>query len=426
MDFRKFENKIDVSDWLVETDNGYAPIKTIGKTVPYKVFEIKTNLGKRLRCADTHILFDSEWDEIYAKDLNKDTRPDKVQTVDGVETIESVVETCDVENMFDLEVDSNEHRYYTNGLLSHNSIFLCNDAANFMRAGKNVLFVTCEMSDKKVIKRIGANVLDIDLKDYDSISNDDERMGKRLQEFRRKQLIPLGRLFIKEYPTSCCTTIDLENHIKQIEDTEGFKIHVVVIDYINIMRNYRNPNSENTYMNIKQIAEDLRAIATRRNCLILTATQSTRSAFDSSDITLSQVAESMGLVATADTVYGIIQDDEQKMNYEYFLKMLKIRDGFGKNSKMKLNIDYPKMRLTEDGMIINEDGSSSLSDSKPTTKIKTKKIEPVKKIEPNRDKWETHKDVDENFGGGRIKVRDIRELKKEKKSGEPSQGDMPF
>jgi len=153
-----------------------------------------------------------------------------------------------------------------------NSIFLCNDAANFMKAGKNVLFVTCEMSDKKVIKRIGANVLDIDMKDYDSISNDDERMGKRLQEFRRKQLIPLGRLFIKEYPTSCCTTIDLENHIKQIEDTEGFKIHVVVIDYINIMRNYRNPNSENTYMNIKQIAEDLRAIATRRNCLILTAT----------------------------------------------------------------------------------------------------------------------------------------------------------
>ena len=75
-------------------------------------------------------------------------------------------------------------------------------------------------------------------------------------------------------------------------------------------------------MNIKQIAEDLRAIATRRNCLILTATQSTRSAFDSSDITLSQVAESMGLVATSDTVYGIIQDDEQK-KYD---KIIEARD----------------------------------------------------------------------------------------------------
>lgn len=177
-------------------------------------------------------------------------------------------------------------------------------------------------------------------------------------------------------------------------------------------------------MNIKQIAEDLRAIATRRNCLILTATQSTRSAFDSSDITLSQVAESMGLVATSDTVYGIIQDDEQKMNNEYFLKMLKIRDGFGKNSKMGLDIEYRKMRLNENGIIINEDGSSSVPDSKPTTKIKTKKVEPMKKIEPNKDKWEN--DTDENFGGGKIKVRDIRELKKEKKAGEPTQGDMPF
>ena len=87
------------------------------------------------------------------------------------------------------------------------------------------------------------------------------------------------------------------------------KVGAVVIDYINILANYRNQNTENTYMKIKQIAEDLRAMGIRNDWLIVTATQITRNGYNSSDISMTDVAESAGLSHTADVMLGIIQDD---------------------------------------------------------------------------------------------------------------------
>lgn len=365
--YRKFVEKFDVSDWEIKTDNGYRPIKAIGMTVPYEVWEVKTENGRTLRCADTHILFDTEFDEVFAKDLNKDSRPDYIQTESGVELVSSVTNTGDVENMYDIEVDDDFHRYYTNGFLSHNSIFLCNDAVSFVRSGKNVLFITCEMSAKKVIKRMGANMFDINIDMYDRESVDIDGMAKKISDIRQKQILPMGRMFIREYPTSCCTTIDVENYIKHIQEVEGFKVDVVVIDYINIMANYRNMNSEDTYNKIKQISEDLRAIAVRQECLIVTATQSNRGAFDSEDITMSGIAESAGLIYTADTIYGIIQTPDMRTEQRYMLKILKIRDGMGKNDRIEMNINYRKMRIEETGMIMKDGASSmvALADATP-------------------------------------------------------------
>lgn len=420
MSEKKFVDKIDVRDWLVETDDGFKPVKTIGKTIPYNVWNIKTHTGKTLDCADTHVLFNGKWREVLAKDLVKGES--KLRTVNGLETVTEVRKTDRVENMYDLEVDDDKHRYITNGFVSHNSIFLCNDAANFIKMGKNVAFITLEMSEKKVIKRIGANLLDIPISKYDTLSNDRDYMVKRITEFRRKQLTPLGRLFIKEYPTGCCTTIDIENYIRQLEETHGIKIHAVVIDYINIMRNHRNSNSENTYITIKQLAEDLRAVAVKMNLLVITATQSTRTAFDSNDIVLSQVSESMGLVATSDTVYGIIQDNELKINNEYFLKMLKIRDGFGKNNKLKLNIDYSRQRLTETGVWIHEDGTvNDINEQKPTKVIKVKQQGFGKRRSDNADDGE---DAFGSVGIHKLTPQDMRRYKEQQE--EISQSDLDF
>jgi hypothetical protein len=106
-------------------------------------------------------------------------------------------------------------------------------------------------------------------------------------------------------------------------------------------------------MKIKQIAEDLRAMGIRNNWLVVTATQITRNAYNSSDISMGDVAESAGLSHTADIMLGIIQDDLMKANLEYWLKILKIRDGEGKGVKCKLNIDYSYMRLIETDQISN-------------------------------------------------------------------------
>lgn len=232
------------------------------------------------------------------------------------------------------------------------SIWLANDAANFVRMGHNVVFITAEMSAQKVLKRIGANLLDINMMEYDQKSANRDFIKRKLERVSRG-LLPPGKLFIKEFPTSQATVLDIESYLKDLEEVQDHKVNVLVVDYINILSNYRNPNTENTYMKIKQIAEDLRALAVKREMLVISATQLNRGAWDSTEIKMENIAESAGLAHTVDVMYALIQDSMMHANREYWLKVLKIRDGQGKGSRCRFNINYDFMRLTETDDITN-------------------------------------------------------------------------
>jgi hypothetical protein len=106
-------------------------------------------------------------------------------------------------------------------------------------------------------------------------------------------------------------------------------------------------------MKIKQIAEDLRAMAVRNEWVVITATQINRGGYDSTELNMGHIAESAGLSHTADVIYGIIQDATMQMNLEYFLKLLKVRNGSGKNSRCLYKINYKHMRLSETDTVIN-------------------------------------------------------------------------
>ncbi len=232
------------------------------------------------------------------------------------------------------------------------SIFLANDAAHYVKMGVNTAIITAEMSAYKFMRRVGSNLLTIPMNEYEEKSKNVDFIRRKLETVG-DGLTPPGQLFVKQFPTSQATVPDIEAYLKQIEEERKIKLGAIVIDYINILANYRNPNSENTYLKIKQIAEDLRAMGVRNGWLIVTATQITRSGYNSSDIGMGDVAESAGLSHTADVMLGIIQDDIMRASYEYWLKVLKIRDGEGKGMKCKLNINYNYMRLTETDEITN-------------------------------------------------------------------------
>lgn len=115
---RKFIETLDASDWLVETDTGWEEIDSSNKTIKYQVYEVILENGQSLRCADTHIFFDENLNEIYAKDCENAV----LYTKDGSQKVLSVNKTDIYEHMYDLSVKSENHRYYTNDILSHNSI----------------------------------------------------------------------------------------------------------------------------------------------------------------------------------------------------------------------------------------------------------------------------------------------------------------
>lgn len=227
------------------------------------------------------------------------------------------------------------------------SLWLSNIGAEAIKSGHNVAIISLEMSDRKYIKRIGANILNTKMNEYDALAENSELLKKKLSTLAYSNLRLPGRFFIKEFPTSQASVIDIESYLKKVEETHNIKFKIVIIDYINIMKNWRNPNSENTYMKIKQIAEDLRGIATSNEWSIITATQTKQSEFDSSDLTISSTSESSGLVATVDGMFGIIQDPIMYANKEYKLKILANRDDGYKNAHQMFDVDYNYMRIRE-------------------------------------------------------------------------------
>ena len=236
------------------------------------------------------------------------------------------------------------------------SMWLCNLACQGVRQGYNVAYISLEMADSKIVKRLGCNMLNITSREYDSASEDLSFIKRKLSSISSDTLSVPGAMKVKEFPTSTASVTDVENWLKRMEERKSIKFKLVVIDYIGIMRNWRNPNSENSYMKIKQIAEDLRAMAMRNGWCVVTASQFNRGAYNTNDVVLEQIAESAALIHTVDGLFGIIQDEMMYMNSEYFLKTLANREEGFKNSKKRFTISYDYMRIMEDenSEIINQ------------------------------------------------------------------------
>lgn len=233
------------------------------------------------------------------------------------------------------------------------SLWMQNLCAASVKMGENNLYISLELEEEMIHNRIGSNLFGIPSISYERQAEDVDKMRDIMMNFRKTSIPAPGALIVKTFPTSTLSVLDLEAFILKTEEQlsyEGnpFKFKNVFVDYINIMRNWRNENSENTYMKIKQIAEDLKAMGKKGNWAIITATQTNRTGVqDDSDISSSQVAESMGINATVDLLMGIIQSAPMKANGIYQLKCLLDRVINKADTKKEYTVDWNFMRIVE-------------------------------------------------------------------------------
>lgn len=233
------------------------------------------------------------------------------------------------------------------------SLWLQNICAQSILNGDDCAYVTLELPEPMIMQRIGSNLFNIPALDYKYVSEDENLMKQKIQMFINGGLKPRGQLWVKSFPTSTMTANDLEACLLKEEERRStpekpFKFKKVFVDYLNIMKNWRNPNSENTYLKIKNIAEDTKAIAINNNWAIFTATQTNRSAFGASDMNVTDISESVGLNATVDAMFGIIADQIMKAQGVYNLKSLLNRVKDTANTGKKFILDRTYLRITED------------------------------------------------------------------------------
>jgi len=223
------------------------------------------------------------------------------------------------------------------------SLFMCHCAASNLLHGLNVLYITLEMAEEKIAERIDANLLDTSLDELKLIPKD--VFQKKLDRIRKKTD---GKLIVKEYPTACAGSANFRHLLNELKIKKSFTPDIIYIDYLNICMSSRMKHGANvnSYTYVKAIAEELRGLAVEYNVPIVSATQTTRSGYSSSDLGLEDTSESFGLPATADFMFGLQSNEELEQQGQIMVKQLKNRySDPGTIRRFIVGIDRSKMRL---------------------------------------------------------------------------------
>ena len=223
------------------------------------------------------------------------------------------------------------------------SLFMCHIASSCLLQGKNVLYVTMEMAEEKIAERIDANLLDISLNDLQDLPK--EMYDRKIKRVRDKTK---GKLIIKEYPTASAHVGHLRHLLQELSLKKDFVPDMMFIDYLNICASSRvRPGGQvNTYSYVKSIAEEMRGLAVEFDVPIMSATQTNRTGFVSTDIGLEDTSESFGLPATAAFMFAVMSTEELQELDQIMIKQLKNRyNDPTYNRRFVLGIDRAKMRL---------------------------------------------------------------------------------
>ena len=224
------------------------------------------------------------------------------------------------------------------------SLFMCHMASAVLLQGRNVLYITLEMAEEKIAERIDANLLDVPIQ---QLSDPLFSKGKYKSKIEKLQDKTQGRLVIKEYPTASAHVNHFKSLLNELSLKRGFHPEIIFVDYLNICASSRYKNNiVNSYTYVKAIAEELRGLAGEFNVPIVSATQTTRSGYGSSDVELTDTSESFGLPATADLMFALIATEDLEAMNQIMVKQLKNRyNDPTVNKRFVLGIDRAKMRL---------------------------------------------------------------------------------
>lgn len=226
------------------------------------------------------------------------------------------------------------------------SLFMCHCAANALMQGRNVLYITMEMAEERIAERIDANLLNVPLDQLEYLPK--PIMTTKVNEIANKTN---GKLIIKEYPTGQANTSHFRALLNELKLKKNFVPDIIFIDYLNICASARMKamgGSINSYTYIKAIAEEIRGLAVEFNVPIMSATQTTRSGYTSSDPGLEDTSESFGLPATADLMFALISNDELAAQGQILVKQLKNRyNDPNMHKRFVIKVDRSKMRLED-------------------------------------------------------------------------------
>ncbi|HRR49668.1 MAG TPA: DnaB-like helicase C-terminal domain-containing protein [Bacteroidales bacterium] len=317
------KNYYHVDEYKVYTDIGFIDIDYIIETIPFRKMLVLFESGIEIECADNHVFITSDDEEIFARDVFSGCR---IKGIDCIETVFDVFDTGENVEMYDISLP-HHHKFYTGGVLSHNSNTLANIGARQVLHGHNVFLCTLEMSEDAFAQRFDSIFSKLDINKMYTLESMKGQLISRLRKIK-SETPDRGKLIIKQFPTGEASVQDIKRLIREWI-IRGIKPDIIYLDYINIMKPTYS-SKDNLYSDVKRIAEECRAMSFQFECPVVSVSQLNRegSMIAFNEVDFVYIAESMGVPATADfmAIYGI---DDEKLIYESELhyKIVKNRIG---------------------------------------------------------------------------------------------------
>ena len=237
------------------------------------------------------------------------------------------------------------------------TLYMTDWASFLIQEGYDVLYITLEMPEEKIAQRIDANLMNMQISDLEICPK--ENFNNAIDKLKSKTV---GRLVIKEYPSSSFTALTLKSLLKELKVKKNFKPKIIMVDYLNLVTSYNIGKSIDSYASVKAASEELRSLALEGGYIICSPTQTNREGQDSEEFTMKEISESIGLAFTADMIFGMTQTEEMAKQSLMRIKQLKNRWGdlFNPNSFL-VSTNKGKMQLSDYDDITKMTQKSKLS-----------------------------------------------------------------
>ena len=326
--------------FVVNSPDGWVPVLDCVEKLKDELYTFVFESGKTITASHDHLYQKPDLSWHYAKDLKVG---DDLLAERGSDKIVSLSYSNEQTKVYDLSVDHENHRYYTDTICSHNtgkSLFLANLSVNFSLAGFNVVYVTLELSEPLVGMRIDSMVTGISTRDVFKQLDDVEMKVKMIGK-------KSGSLQIKYLPSGK-TVNDIRSYLKEYEIKTGSKADVIVVDYMDLLMPIgKKISAENLFIKDKYVAEELRNLAVEKNAVGISAAQLNRGSVEEVEFDHSHISGGISKIQTADNVFGIFTSRAMRERGRYQLQLMKTRSSSGVGQKIDLDFNLESLRITD-------------------------------------------------------------------------------
>jgi archaellum biogenesis ATPase FlaH len=246
------------------------------------------------------------------------------------------------------------------------TMILGNAALNAVKDGKNVLYITFEIDQRELRKRLDASFTDFSVS---SILNMRDQVKQKVKDAKAQG--NCGRFIIKEFPPASVTALQIEQFLHSLKLKKQFVPDVLVLDYLGIMVPI-SKDAKNSYDKGKAVCEEIRALSDRFKCPVLSAAQANRSGYGQQSVEMDNIADSMGIAHTADLIISLAQPEELKENDQIKFEVIKSRISKS-GSRGIVDVDYDRLKLLSPAEGGENDAAAAISvgvtkiNSKPST-----------------------------------------------------------